>query len=93
MTEDGRQPPEVHYLVNGRNGFMVPENDVKELKEKVLLLLQNDALRAEFARNAREDILREASIETMFRGFRDCLATFDSRSSPPTESPETFVTR
>jgi glycosyltransferase involved in cell wall biosynthesis len=73
VTEDGRQPPEIHYLVNGRNGFIVPENDVDQLKEKLLLLLQNDELCAEFSRNAREDILREASIETMFTGFRDCL--------------------
>ena len=79
VTEDGLQPPEIHYLVNGRNGFIVPENNVDQLKEKLLLLLRNDALRAEFSRNAREDILRDASIETMFSGFRDCLATFDSR--------------
>ena len=81
VTEDGQQPPEIHYLVNGRNGFMVPENNLEELKQKVLLLLHNDALRAELSRNAREDILREASIETMFNGFRDCLATFDSWDS------------
>lgn len=77
VTEEGRQPPEIHNLVNGRNGFMVPENDVAALKDKLLLLLRDDALRAEFSQNASEDIRREASIETMFQGFRDCLATFE----------------
>lgn len=74
VTEDGLQPPEIHYLKDGRNGFMVPENDIAALKEKILLLLRDNALRAEFSRNAREDILRDASIETMFRGFLDCVS-------------------
>jgi len=82
VTEQGFQPPEIHYLVNGRNGFIVPENDLDELKRKILLLLQDDALRAQFSCNARENILREASIEAMFNGFRDCLDML----SPPTPS-------
>lgn len=73
VTEDGLQPPEIHYLTQGRNGFIVPENDVEELKRKVLLLLNDDNLRAEFSRAAREDIARDASIERMFSGFRDCV--------------------
>jgi len=80
VTEEGFQPPEIHYLVNGRNGFIVPENDVVALKEKLSLLLQDDALREQFSRNAREDILREASIDTMFQGFRDCLALLKAKN-------------
>jgi len=79
VTEDGRQPPEIHYLVNGRNGFIVPENDVAALKEKLLLLLNDDVLRAEFSRNASADIRCEASIESMFSGFRDCLGMLEAR--------------
>jgi len=75
VTEDGLQPPEIHYLKQGRSGFVVPENDVAALREKVLLLLKDEALRAEFSRHAREDILREASIETMFQGFWQCVST------------------
>jgi len=69
LTEDCHQPPEIQYLKSGRNGFLVPDNDVDALREKLLLLLDNDAVRAEFSRNAREDILREASIENMFQSF------------------------
>lgn len=79
LTEDGFQPPEIHNLVNGRNGFMVAENDHAALKEKLLLLLRDDKMRAEFSRNASEDIRREASIETMFSGFRDCLAMLEAK--------------
>lgn len=73
VTEDGLQPPEIHYLIPGRNGFIVPEGDIAELRDKILLLLRNDQQRAEFARNAREDILKEASIEKMFSGFLECV--------------------
>jgi glycosyltransferase involved in cell wall biosynthesis len=75
VTEAGLQPPEIHYLADGRNGFIVPENDINSLMGRILQLLQNDDLRAEFSRNAREDILREASIEKMFQGFLDCVTT------------------
>jgi glycosyltransferase involved in cell wall biosynthesis len=70
VTEDGQHPPEIQYLKSGRNGFMVRENDLAELKEKMLFLLDNETVRNEFSRHAREDILREASIEGMFQSFR-----------------------
>ena len=73
VTEDGLQPPEIHYLTPGRTGFVVPEGDLAELGRKTRALLEDDALRAEFSRHAREDILREASIEGMFSGFLSCV--------------------
>lgn len=85
ITEDGLQPPEIHYLKEGRSGFIVPENDLAALKEKTMLLLKDDTLRAEFSRNASEDIRRDASVETMFQGFLQCVSTLigtkDARSS------------
>ncbi len=73
VTEEGLQPPEVHYLVNGRNGFIVPENDIDELRKMVLYLLENDNVREEFSRNARCDILKNGSISNMFIGFKNCI--------------------
>jgi glycosyltransferase involved in cell wall biosynthesis len=73
ITEDCLQPPEIQHLKNGRNGFIVRDNDLVELKEKMLCLLDNDLLRQEFSTHAREDILREASIEGMFDGFRKAV--------------------
>jgi len=43
------------------------------LREKLFMLLDNDALRQEFSRNAREDILQNASVDGMYRGFLDCV--------------------
>ena len=69
VTEECHQPPEIQYLKSGRNGFIVPDNDVAALREKMLYLLDNDGVRAEFARHAREDIRRDGSIEGMFQSF------------------------
>jgi glycosyltransferase involved in cell wall biosynthesis len=73
VTEDGLQPPEIHYLINGRNGFIVPNNDLGELKKKIMYLLENDEKRREFSRHAREDILENASVHNMFMGFKNCV--------------------
>ena len=81
VTERGLQPPEFQHLVDGRNGFVVAEDDIDGLREGLRRILGDDQLRAEFARNARADILREASIETMFCGFRDCVAALSTPSS------------
>jgi glycosyltransferase involved in cell wall biosynthesis len=69
VTMEGRQPPEIAYLRPGRNGFLVPANDVAALKRRLFELLDNDELRARFSAAAREDFLRDASIEGMFQGF------------------------
>lgn len=73
VTEEGLQPPEIHYLVNGRNGFIVPNNDLVELKKKILYLLENDDKRQKFSNNARNDILKNASVDNMFMGFKRCI--------------------
>jgi len=73
VTEAGHHPPEIQYLKSGRNGFMVAEDDLADFKAKMLLLLDDEELRREFSRHAREDILREASIEGMFQSFHQAV--------------------
>ncbi|HYU45091.1 MAG TPA: glycosyltransferase family 4 protein [Terriglobales bacterium] len=79
VTEECNHPPEIGYLKPGRNGFIVPGGDVGALQDRILYLLDNDAIRAEFSRHAREDILNEASIEGMFSGFKHCVEYLTSR--------------
>jgi glycosyltransferase involved in cell wall biosynthesis len=81
VTEAGDHPPEIQYLKPGRNGFMVRENDLTELKEKMLYLLDNEETRNEFSRHAREDILREASIEGMFQSFHRAVEFVERKYS------------
>jgi len=73
ITEEDNHPPEICYLKPGRNGFIVPRNDLAALRERILQLIDDDELRAEFSSNARQDIMRQASIEAMFSGFKACV--------------------
>ncbi len=72
VTEEGKQPPEIEYLRDGENGFIVPEDDRQALRERLLLLLDNDQERRRMSQNARRDILDNASPEGMFKGFLAC---------------------
>lgn len=71
------QPPEICYLKNGVNGFIVEENDIKDLKTKILYLLENDEIRKQFSRNAKTEILQNGSINNMFSGFKNCIDFLD----------------
>lgn len=42
-------------VINGRNGYVLPIDDVEGMKAKTELLLTNSALRAEFSANAKKD--------------------------------------
>jgi glycosyltransferase involved in cell wall biosynthesis len=73
VTEEGLQPPEIHYLRDGWNGYLVPENDIDALQMRIEHLLRNDEERRTFSRNARQGIEEHGSIDTMFLGFKNCL--------------------
>ncbi len=79
VTEECDHPPEIGYLKPGRNGFVVPAENVDALQDRILYLLDNDQVRAEFSQHAREDILAEASIEAMFSGFKQCVDSLVNR--------------
>jgi glycosyltransferase involved in cell wall biosynthesis len=73
VTMEGGQPPEIGNLHSGVNGFIVPPNDVDQLRSRILELLNDDALRSRFSTAAREGFLKEASIEGMYQGFKGCI--------------------
>jgi glycosyltransferase involved in cell wall biosynthesis len=83
VTEEGNQPPEIHALKSGRNGFMVPIDDIAQLKEKILYLLENEEIRSEFATHARHDIMATASTEGMFESFLKAVQRVTSPSRNP----------
>lgn len=74
VTEQGNQPPEIEYLRDGENGFLVAEEDRAALRDRLLFLLDDDRERQRMAANARKDILTHASIEGMFQGFLSCVS-------------------
>ncbi len=73
VTMEGKHPPEIAFLHPGSNGYMVPAGDVGQLRARILELLDDDPLRERFSHAAREGFLRDASIEGMFQGFKQCL--------------------
>ncbi|MBL4852254.1 MAG: glycosyltransferase [Gammaproteobacteria bacterium] len=66
-----RHAPEIFYMKNGKNGYLVESS--RELKEKILYLLRNEEVCNEFSRNARDTIDRDADISKMFGGFREAV--------------------
>jgi glycosyltransferase involved in cell wall biosynthesis len=75
VTEMGGQPPEIHLLKSGRNGFLVPKDDIRALTERILRLLDDDSLRAEFSKRARQDVRANASTEGMYQAFLAAVHT------------------
>lgn len=73
ITEVGNQPPEIEYLRDGKNGYIVPEDDRAALRYRLFFLIDNDEERRRMSDNARRDILENASIERMFDGFLSCV--------------------
>jgi glycosyltransferase involved in cell wall biosynthesis len=73
VTENVRHSPEIIYLKDGINGFIVDKGDTEALKDKIFFLLSNDDIYKRFSYNARKIIKKEASIERMFSGMLDSI--------------------
>ncbi len=78
VTEHARHGPEIGYLSNGQNGFIV--GDKLELRLRLLQLLRNDDLREAFSESARRTISEQGDIDLMARGFLEAVqAAISSR--------------
>ena len=73
VTEEATHGPEIMYLKDGINGFMVPSGDIAQLTAKLQLLLRDDALRERFSQAARNEIMTSGHIDRMCEGFRNAL--------------------
>lgn len=73
VTEKVDHAPEIMYLKDGVNGFIVPKGDIEQLSAKLELLLENEALRKQFSREARGEITTNGHIDRMCKGFREAL--------------------
>jgi len=73
VTENVLHGPEIMYLRDGVNGFVVPEGDVIQLASKLRLLLEDSNLRKQFSDAAKDEITTKGHIDRMCEGFRDAL--------------------
>jgi len=73
VTEDVEHGPEIMYLKDGRNGFIVPQGDFEALAERLQLLINDDDLRKHVSEEAREENATNANIDMLCKGFVACL--------------------
>jgi glycosyltransferase involved in cell wall biosynthesis len=79
LTLNGNHAPEICYLKNGYNGYLIKNESglFPVLKE----VLTNADLLDILSKGARKTYLEEATIERMFQGFYDVLDSFDSSAT------------
>lgn len=73
VTEDGNVSPEIMYLKDGINGFVVPQGDIHQLADKLCLLLEDEELRERFSCAAKMEINTNGHIDMMCKGFAAAL--------------------
>ncbi len=73
VTEEGGESAEIMYLKDGVNGYIVPKDDVKALKDKLLFLLDHEEVLRSFSLAARREIARNGNMDVFCKGFRDAL--------------------
>jgi glycosyltransferase involved in cell wall biosynthesis len=69
ITERVNHGPEIMYLKDGVNGFMVDKGDTRQLSARLRLLLTDDYLREQFSQAALQEILTDGHIDRMCEGF------------------------
>jgi glycosyltransferase involved in cell wall biosynthesis len=73
VTEDVNHAPEIMYLQDGVNGYIVPAGDVEALAGRLSTLLTDRELCRRMSAAARRTVREEASLDRMFAGFSAAL--------------------
>jgi len=77
ITENVRHAPEIIFLKENINGFIVPKGDIDSISLKIQFLMENPKERIKMGDEAKNIILQEGNIESMFCGFLDaCNSLF-----------------
>ena len=73
IIEDVNHSPEAFYLRDNENGFLFKKGDATDLKDKIMMLLDDSALYRQFSSKAKQVIETEGSYENMIRGFMEAV--------------------
>jgi glycosyltransferase involved in cell wall biosynthesis len=79
ITENVDHGPEIMYLRDGINGFMVDRGDVRALAQRIGLLLDDEKLYGRFSAAAKKEIEINGRIDNMGKGFLDALNAVGKR--------------
>jgi len=80
VTEDVPHGPEIMYLKEGINGFIVPKGDIVSMAQKLASLLKDDDLRKKMGEGAKKEILTNGHIDKLCEGFLKCLESLEENS-------------
>lgn len=73
VTMQGIHAPEIYYLKNDFNGFLVNDN-YDQLKETIVNLLNNDKLLNTMSTNAYYTMSTKGHISNMYKGFSEAFS-------------------
>ena len=73
VTQEGDHPPEISYLINEENGYLLPKGDVALMASVLENILFDDALRERMSQAARRMYRDNAHIDRMCEGFHMAL--------------------
>ncbi len=73
ITQEGAHPPEISYLKDGKNGYILPSGDIELMAKTLKKVLLDDELRQHLSEGALFEYNENASIEKMSEGFRNAL--------------------
>jgi glycosyltransferase involved in cell wall biosynthesis len=73
VTEDVYHGPEIMYLKNNINGYMVEKENPAALADHIGRLLTDEDLRRRFSAAAKNEIATNGHIDNMCKGFVECL--------------------
>jgi glycosyltransferase involved in cell wall biosynthesis len=74
VTEEVKHGPEIMYLKDHENGFIVKVGDVAQLTKKLRLLLEDDSLRKRFSEAAKKEIRINGTIESFSQTFLQAIS-------------------
>ena len=73
ITERVNHGPEIMYLKDETNGFVLPKGDIRGIRQKILELVQDSKKLRSFSLSAQATIAREATIDGFCLGFKEAL--------------------
>jgi glycosyltransferase involved in cell wall biosynthesis len=81
VTQDVRHSPEIMYLKNGQNGFIVERGNLRSLAQKLNYLVSSPEIQEKFGSAAKHEIELNGSIDKMCDGFLQALRFVDKDES------------
>ena len=73
VTQEGDHPPEICYLKNEENGYLLPGGDIKLMARVLKNIVLDDALRERLSQAAMRTYRDNAHIDRMCEGFHMAL--------------------